>query len=182
MIRRWYQDAPPKHQFRQQLLYRYESHTVRSNFHRALLCNIRGEGFNWTQNDLVVQFGDKELKGSDIVVMDEFQIKIIGIPGNSAGDSVRVVVQNPIATSNPKIFTYYARVPIEFTNGELITEYGPTTITFGPDGIIYVGTVGDDLLKISLDDGLNAISFLRSSIVGSVARRWALHLTHWTSA
>lgn len=129
---------------------------------------IHGSGFNWTQNDILVQFGDKDLKGSDIVVIDEFNIKINGVPGGPAGMSVQVVVKSPIATSNPKTFTYYTGVPIEFTYGELVTEYGPTTITVGPDGILYVGTLGGDLLKIALDDDLNVISFLRSSVVNSI--------------
>jgi hypothetical protein len=59
----------------------------------------------------------------------------------------------------------YAGVSIEFTHGELLLEYGCTSITFGPDGILYAGTLHGDLLKITLDDEYNILSFVKSNIV-----------------
>jgi hypothetical protein len=125
---------------------------------------ITGAGFNWTAEEIIVRFGEVHLTGSSIELLNDTTIRVFA-PTNLGDSSVRVTVQNPISTSNFKEFRYFSGVPIDFEFGELLSEYGPTSLSFGPDGLLYVGTLGGDLLKITLDDNYNIVSIVKSGIV-----------------
>lgn len=89
-----------------------------------------------------------------------------------------VQVATSIGTSNAVDFTYIDGAPIEFSQGKVTDIYSPTTLTFGPDGKLYIGTVNGFILKLTLDEDFNVVESVSSSIIADLpGNRTILGLT-----
>lgn len=111
---------------------------------------IIGSGFTYPAAETVVHFGLSALTGNDIQVVDEFTIKVLS-PPTIIGAPASVTVTTPLDESNSEEFTYVAGVPIEFTSAKLFDYSAPTVVKFGPDGKLYVGSIGGHLGKLTLN-------------------------------
>jgi hypothetical protein len=126
---------------------------------------IMGSGFN---SNAIVHFGDALLSGNAIQVIDSNTIKVLVAPLGTTSGSVPVSVQTNLGESNSVDYTYFDGVPVSFTAGTIKTGiFGPTCLAFGPDGRLYVATQGGDIIRFTLDDNLNVIDELTSSIVSA---------------
>lgn len=117
---------------------------------------IEGSGFTSVQN---VKIGGNTLTGSQLNVISDTKIEILSTPPNAPRQE-SVTVQTNIATSNVATYQYF-NYPIDWTKGTLLSnEYGPSAVTFGPDGRLYVGTVTGKVFRFTLDDDYNVIEEL----------------------
>lgn len=124
---------------------------------------ITGSGFNSVS---FVRFGDKQLNGGDIQVINQTTIKVIVAPLGTTSGAVPVSVTTPLGESNAIGYTYFDGVPVSFSKGTIKTSiFGPTTLAFDQKGRLYVGTQGGDIIRFTLDDNFNVIDELTSSIV-----------------
>ena len=89
----------------------------------------------------IVHFGLVDLTGSDITMVDQCAITVQS-PTTTVGTPLQVCVETPLGESQFLLYTYIAGPPIEFTSGLLSSFDAPTVATFGPDGKLYVGTIG----------------------------------------
>ena len=130
---------------------------------------ITGSGFVVTAVDVVVRFGLEPLSGPDITVVDDNTIEVHVTPPRAPGTAM-VTVETPLGVSNALSFTYinFSLPPVKFTLGTILPFiYGPTTIAFGPDGKLYVGTQTGDIMKITLNDQYQVVNTLLSSVVST---------------
>jgi hypothetical protein len=117
---------------------------------------ITGSGFNFTAVQTKVKFGLTELTGTALQFIDPFTIKL-ATPVAVVGTPVSVSVETPLAKSNAVTYTYVASSPIDFITGVLGTMDSPTSVRFGPDGKLYVGTLRGSLAKLTLDDSYTQV-------------------------
>lgn len=124
---------------------------------------IMGSGFN---ANAIVKFGDAALSGNDIEVIDQNTIKVLIAPLGTTSGAVPVSVVTNFGESNSVGYTYYDGVPVSFLTGTIKTGiFGPTCLSFGPDGRLYVATQGGDIIRFTLDEYYNVVDELTSSIV-----------------
>lgn len=117
---------------------------------------IKGSGFIESAENTIVRFGDVQLTGNELVIVDAFTIEL-QTPASVVGAPVQVSVETSSAESNAGQFTYIAGVPIAFNSGFLATLDAPASCKFGPDGKLYVGGNGGALTKITLNDDFTEV-------------------------
>jgi glucose/arabinose dehydrogenase len=70
-----------------------------------------------------------------------------------------------LGQSNQLRFTYVDGDPISFLNVRLAQIYGPTTLTFGPDEKLYVGTINGYIYKFTLNNRFVITETVVSSVI-----------------
>jgi glucose/arabinose dehydrogenase/uncharacterized protein involved in tolerance to divalent cations len=124
---------------------------------------ITGSRFGSSAEKTIVHFGSYKLTGSSMItVVNDNMIEVLKAPQGFLG-SIEVSVETPVGLSNKQFYTYTQKTlaPVNFLSGSTIGGiYGPTTIAFGPDGKLYIGTQGGTLLKATLDDTYKVIEEL----------------------
>jgi Malectin domain/IPT/TIG domain len=121
------------------------------------LVTIQGSGFTDTASVTQVKFGLITLSDSAITIVDQFTIRV-RTPTAVIGSPVSVSVETPLATSNSVTYTYEASSPITFRTDILIDNIAsPTSVAFGPDGKLYVGTLYGILARLTLDDTFTTV-------------------------
>lgn len=128
------------------------------------LITISGSGFTYAASLTVVHMGDANLTTTDIVVVNSTTISFVS-PITTIATPQPIAVSTPLGKSNTLEFTYIDGNPIAFTEKKIFDVYSPSTVAFGPDEKLYVGTVDGWLYKLTLDNSLNVVETVSSSIV-----------------
>jgi N-acetylneuraminic acid mutarotase/glucose/arabinose dehydrogenase len=126
---------------------------------------INGSGFTAPVQDTTVHFGPVNLNGGGFNIVDPNTIEVLS-PGGTG--TVQVTIETPGGISIPKNFTYVdsSLPPIQFASGTVSTSIvGPTSIAFGPDKKLYVGTQFADLHVLTLDDNYNVTNSFVTSLI-----------------
>lgn len=114
---------------------------------------ISGSGFSFSSAETTVKFGLATLTGAQIQVIDKNTIRLTA-PPSSVAVPVAVAVITPVGESSEVTFTYIASdAPIDFKSGLMVRIRFPTSVAFGPDGSLYVGTYTGQLNRIEFQDG-----------------------------
>ena len=126
---------------------------------------IFGSGFNHLSSDVTVFLGWVELSGTAITILNQSTIELIAPPTTVAAP-VAIKVQTPVGTSNSMMYTYQSSSPISFNSNVLTREIAsPTSLAFGPDGLLYVGTLFGTLARIQLDSSYTQVVSTVTSVV-----------------
>lgn len=123
----------------------------------GLQVSIHGSGFNYPSSETTVIFGLNVLTGPNITVVNKNLIKV-NSPRVHIGSPVDISVETPKGRSSAQKFTYVASSPIEFDSGKIENFPEATSVAFGPDRRLYVGTLNGYMYKISFVDGSFNIS------------------------
>lgn len=91
---------------------------------------IIGSGFNYFAGETIIYFGDQEMTGQDIEIVDANTIRVTA-PKAAVATPVPVSVKTPLGISNEVLFTYVDGVPIEFESKKITSISSPTTVAFG---------------------------------------------------
>ena len=121
---------------------------------------INGSGFT---NVLDVKFGQNSVSGSAVEVVDENTITVQA-PVVSSGVPVDVAVTTSLGVSNTATYTYVANSRIEFDEIDLLFFPVPTVVQFGPNGKLYVANTLGQIAAFIIDDDLNAVNPVISSV------------------
>lgn len=128
--------------------------------------SISGSGFTASASDTTVYFGSVAVSGSSITVVDYSTIEVV-VPSAASG-VVQVRVETPVGGSNTVTYTYIDGMPIAFSNGTVLAGvYGPTCISCGPDGNLYVGTQTGSIIKLVLNEKYEVVSDFTSYAVAA---------------
>lgn len=130
---------------------------------------INGSGFTSSASETTVKFGQSELSGSAIQIVNGNTIKVTA-PAASLGVPVDVIVQTKVGTSNAKQYTYIASSKIEFDEKYLKYFDRPTVVLFGPNGKLYVANSQGQIGVFNVDDNLN----LGNPVISTVAQHRAI--------
>ena len=129
------------------------------------LVTIQGSGLNHAASATKVKFGITELTGDAITIIDPFTIQVRSPPA-IVGTPVPVSVETTLGSSNSMLYTYQASSPINFLSDVLVADIpSPTSVGFGPDGYLYVGTLYGTLARLKLDDTYTTVV---SSVIATV--------------
>ena len=128
------------------------------------LITLNGFGFNYSTARMVVHFGKIQLTGSAIRKTNSNTIAVLA-PLAVVATPVAVSVETPLGRSNEILYTYVDGDPIIFRNVELTKMYGPTTLAFGPDEKLYVGTVNGLIYKLTLNGQYKVTETIVSSVI-----------------
>jgi len=115
---------------------------------------ITGSGFTSSASETTVKFGQNEVTGSAITIVNVNTIKVKA-PAASQGIPVDVSVKTKVGTSNTKLYTYIGTSKIEFEEKNLKWFEKPTVVRFGPNGKLYVGNTIGQIGIFTVDDNLN---------------------------
>lgn len=114
---------------------------------------IKGSGFASPAAQTKVHFGSTTLTGSQIIVVNESLIEVKKAPAGFMGPAI-VTVDTEVGPSNKAYYAYSDKSlpPVDFKFGVTANGiFGPTTLAFGPDGKLYIGTQAGSIIKASLD-------------------------------
>jgi IPT/TIG domain len=125
---------------------------------------ISGTGFNFSAAETIVNFGEKQLTGSAIQVVDAQTITTMS-PQIPIGVPVLISVETPVGRSKDATYTYVSSTPISFSTTKLLDFTQPTSVAFGPDGKLYVGSVKGTLAKITLNANYTSLVSVASAVV-----------------
>lgn len=128
------------------------------------LITITGSGFTYAASETVVHIGDLNLSDPDITVVDANTITVVSSVATIATPHP-VAVSTPLGKSNALDFTYIDGAPIAFTTKKVTDLYSPTTVAFGPDEKLYVGTGDGWIYKLTLDENFNIVNSMSSSVL-----------------
>jgi Malectin domain/IPT/TIG domain len=117
---------------------------------------LRGSGFNYTANQIKVQFGSSILSGTAIQILNQTAIQVLA-PSSVVTQAVSVTVQTPLGTSVASEFNYVGSVPILWKEYKLLDYLQPTVGRFGPDRRLYVGTRYGRILKVTMNSDFTAV-------------------------
>jgi len=121
---------------------------------------IDGSGFASSAEKTKVYFGGTMLTGSSqINVISANKIEVKKAPAGVMGPAL-VTVETEVGPSNKAYYTYTNSnlPPVAFDFGVTTKGiYGPTSVTFGPDSKLYIGTQAGSLIKATLDDNYKVI-------------------------
>ena len=129
------------------------------------LVTINGSGFTASAAQTIVHFGGTQLTGGQLTIIDQNTIEVFSPAG--AG-TVGVSVQTPAGISTGANYTYIdpSLPPVQFITGTVVQGItGPTTLAFGPDKRLYVGTQFGDLYVLTLDSNYNVTNTVVSSVI-----------------
>lgn len=115
-----------------------------------------------------VQFGPVSV--STIVVENVNTIRVVA-PLASLAAPVQIQVETPVGMSNAVTYTYEDGLPIVFEKGRIQSIPSPTTVAFGPDHKLYVGTSRGMLLKLTLDKNWRVTESVSSSIIANLGEQ-----------
>jgi glucose/arabinose dehydrogenase len=122
-------------------------------------------GFGFIGAPITVRFGTTA--AANVVVISDTKVTC-SIPAGTG--QVQVTVTTPSGTSNALAFTYSdggaVGVNFAYTEGFFTVNGNPTTVKYGPDDNLYIGTVSGTLVKVVLDDNFNVVNTVRSTIIG----------------
>jgi IPT/TIG domain/Malectin domain len=117
-----------------------------------------------------VRFGRFVLT-SGITVINSGTIQVQS-PGPAIGVAVEVSVVTNRGESNSSMFTYVGSTPIAF--GETLLSgmiSGPTSVSFGPDGKLYVGSVFGILARLTLNDAYDQVNGMKMVNIAGDSKR-----------
>jgi glucose/arabinose dehydrogenase len=132
---------------------------------------IKGTGFDGSSPSLMVHFGDAILKGNQLQLVDnngDAPTIRLRTPLVAVAMPVTVTIETYVGKSNSVLFTYVDGAPIDFTSGRIGVIPSPTTVAFGPDGKLYVGTSKGHLYKLTLDGRYNILETISSTVVADL--------------
>ena len=132
------------------------------------LITISGSGFSFAASEIVVHIGDSSYTEPDVVVVDENTITFVS-PVATVATPYPVSVETPLGQSNALAFTYVDQAPIAFSTKKVTSMYSPTTVAFGPDERLYVGTADGWIYRMALSSDFEVLASLSSSIVQDTA-------------
>lgn len=121
------------------------------------LVTISGIGF--LPPELVsVRFGNSTVNALGFQSISPTQIRVPA-PAGAVG-SVPLVVQSPNGTSKAFTFNYSDTVPVavSFNTTNLASVPDPTRGAWGPDGRLYIGTLGGKIYAYTFDDNYSTTS------------------------
>lgn len=127
---------------------------------------ITGSGFTYSAQETVVHFGLTDITGSSLTIIDPFTIQLEA-PPTVVGVPVQVSVSTPLEVSNALPYNFISSTEINFDSSLLDTIGSPTTVKFGPDRKLYVGTIHGFLYKLTLNDDYTEVV---ESIMEEVAK------------
>jgi glucose/arabinose dehydrogenase len=130
---------------------------------------LYGSGFNFSTTNIIVHFGDVDITGSSIKKVNSNTI-IVQSPKVAVATPVPVYFETPVGKGNTMYFTYVDGFPITFQTSKIMDVYSPTTLTFGPDERLYVGTVNGILHKITFDANFQIVEAISSSIIADLGQ------------
>jgi len=125
---------------------------------------IQGSGFTFEADATIVHIGEVNLTSTDITIVDSNTITVTS-PIATIGAPHPIAVSTPLGKSNFVYYTYIDGAPIAFTTKKVTNLYSPTTVAYGPDEKLYIGTVDGWLYKLTLDDSYNVLETVSSSVV-----------------
>ena len=126
---------------------------------------INGFGFIFSVDETTVNFGGTALTGSSLTIIDENTIEVIA-PAGIGTVAVSVATPNSVSKGENYLYIEDAPPPVLFTSGTLFSGInGPTSLAFGPDGKLYVGTQFGTVWVLTLDDNLNVINSYSTGII-----------------
>ena len=125
---------------------------------------IRGSGFTYSAVDTIVYFGIDTLTGSAIQIINATTITVSS-PQIPLSLPVRVSVQTPLGRSKEATYTYVSSTPISFSTTKLMDFVQPTSVEFGPDGKLYVGSLKGTLSKITFNNEYTSVVSVVSAVV-----------------
>ena len=128
------------------------------------LVTIRGTGFTYSAAETIVYFGINQLTGSAIQVIDATTITVSS-PQIPISVPVQVSVQTPRGRSKDVTYTYVSSTPISFSTTKLMDFVQPTSVEFGPDGKLYVGSLKGTLAKITFNSDYTSVVSVVSAVV-----------------
>ena len=131
---------------------------------------ITGSGFTYSSSDTTVNFGQMNMTGTSLQVINPTTI-VVQSPPISIGIPVSVTVQTPLGVSASETFTYIAASPIVFSSGKLIDFEGPTAAMFGPDKKLYIATLSGKIAKFTMNENFTKII---NQVVSTVASNHAI--------
>ncbi|HYE22809.1 MAG TPA: malectin domain-containing carbohydrate-binding protein, partial [Verrucomicrobiae bacterium] len=124
---------------------------------------INGFGFVYGSGQTVVNFGNSILSGTAVNMVNSSTISVTAPPGTGTAQ-ISVVTPNDISNNKPYLFN--ALPPVQFSENLLLSGInGPTTLTFGPDGKLYVGTQFGEVWILTLDQNKNIINTVVSTAI-----------------
>ena len=131
------------------------------------IVTITGSGFTYTAEETIVHFGLTDLTGSSLNIIDEFTIQLQA-PATVVGVPVQVSVTTPLEESNAKPYNFISSTEINFDTTNLnIPIDSPTSVKFGPDRNLYVGSINGQLGKFTLNEDYTEIV---DSVITTVAQ------------
>jgi IPT/TIG domain len=139
---------------------------------------------NFAPADIVVTFNGIPLTGPlQIEIISDTTIQVLA-PSSTSSGSRQVSVTTPLGTSAPRTFAYIdSSVPVvNFTHGDVLTGIsGPTSIAYGPDGKLYVGTQAGGLYKLTLNASYHVVNTVGPSFVlnNGYPGTWQCKLCVW---
>jgi IPT/TIG domain len=125
---------------------------------------IVGSGFTYSPTRTIVYFGESTLTGADVTVHNSTTISVLS-PHIPISIPVQVSVTTPLASSDAKLFTYTSSTPILFKTTKLMDITQPTSVEFGPDGKLYIGSLKGALAKVMLSPDFTSVVAVVSAIV-----------------
>ena len=127
---------------------------------------IGGTGFTFSAAETIVNFGVKQFTGSAIRIVDSKTITVMS-PQIPIGVPVLVSVETPLGRSKDATYTYISSTPISFSTTKLLDFAQPTSVEFGPDGKLYVGSIKGTLAKVTLNENYTSFVSVVSAVVQS---------------
>jgi IPT/TIG domain/Glucose / Sorbosone dehydrogenase len=118
-----------------------------------------------------VRFGLILMPVADIKVINATAISVKA-PASGFGVPVAVSVITPAGESNSATYTYVNSAPIAFTVEKLLDFATPTTVCFGPDGNLYVGSTSGQLGRFTLNDNYDKVV---SSVISTIDPTRGIH-------
>lgn len=105
-----------------------------------------------------VRIGSTLLEGNAVNVLNENEVQITS-PSAGQPDTVQISVVTPLGESNSVPFQYIDATlpPVQWESGVVQGIDGPTSLSFGPDGRLYIGTQMGEVVRWTLDDDYNVI-------------------------
>jgi hypothetical protein len=128
------------------------------------LITIRGTGFTYSAANTVVHFGITQLTGAAIRIVNATTITVSS-PQIPISLPVQVSVQTPLGRSKEVTYTYVSSTPISFTTTKLMDFVQPTSVAFGPDGKLYIGSLKGTLAKVTFNNVYTSVVNVVQSIV-----------------
>jgi ribosomal protein L35AE/L33A len=138
-----------------------------SNIAGGSIVAIYGTGFDASDANLIVLFGDKIVRGTkNVRVVSSSKIEVT-VPSSNLGAPVNLSVQTSKGKSNAVQFTYLSGSPISFESVKL-KGFGialPTVLTFDSKNRLYIANSEGKIARLSMSTDFTTVT---SSVISSV--------------